>query len=498
MLKFLRKRQRSIWIVAAFAIIIIVFIFWGIGTLRVDDTGIAARVNGQVITAKEFAKVYQRQIEFYRNTLKDQFSEELLERLNLKERILEGIINRAVLLQEAKRQRLKVTKEELQKAIQAIPQFQRNGVFDRELYFTLLNRNRISPGEFEKDIEDNLLLDKMQKKLTQTIKVSDREVLDAYNVESKRMNLLYLTIDTTRFERDIVITDEEAKGYFDKNSDTFKVPTMVKAVYVSLSPKEFASRIKVSQEEIRNYYEKSIKEFQTPKRVKARHILIRPSSNNQEDIEKAHKQAEEILKMARNGGDFSKLAEKYSQDPASGAAGGDLGYFGPGEMVKPFEEAAFALKRGEISPIVKSQFGFHIIKVEDIKEAGLIPLKEARGKIQDKLQNKEGTRMARELAQTIHNEIAQGKDIADVTLMHDLKTKETGLFSADDTKTELTRDEEVKKVVFALKKDETGAPVETFYGIYIIKVVDRKEEHLPPYGEAAIGVKKFLKKERAR
>lgn len=497
MLKFLRKRQRSLWIIIAFAIIIIVFIFWGIGSFRVDKGGIVARVNGQVITAKEFARVYQRQVNLYRNTFKDEFREELLEKLNLKERVLESLINRAIVLREAKRQGLKVKKEELQKTIQAMPEFQRDGVFDKDLYFAILKANRILPGEFEKDVEEGLLLEKVQEGILNAIKVSDKEALDFYNRENKRVNLQYLVIEAATLERDITVTDEEARDYFDKNRHAFNIPTRVKAVYIVLSPKDFYSKVKVSEDDIKGYYEKNLKGFQMPKEVKARHILIRPASNSQEEIDKAKAKAEEVLNLARKGEDFSQLARRYSQDPGSAPHGGDLGYFREGQMVKPFEEAAFSLKKGEISPIVKSQFGFHIIRVEDIKEARLIPLKEARARILETLSKEEGTRLAKKMAQDVQGEIGKGKDIKDVALKFGLKTRETGFFSERDN-TELTRSEPLRKVVFGLKMGETSEPVDALDNLYIVKVVDREEGRLPEYKEVSSNVKAVLKGVKAR
>ncbi|MEK7841934.1 MAG: peptidylprolyl isomerase, partial [Deltaproteobacteria bacterium] len=241
---------------------------------------------------------------------------------------------------------------------------------------------------------------------------------------------------------------------------------------------------------------------ETQKQVFARHILIRPASGAS-DMKKAKEEAlekaEDILSsLAKKGEDFALLAKKYSDDKASGSKGGSLGYFKQGEMVKPFEDAAFSLKKGEISSIVETEFGYHIIKVDDVKEMRLMPFKEAKDIITKKLTETGAKKLALDTASEIQKAvISEKREMKDEAAKKKLKLIETGPFSERDANIELVRNAELKKTAFSLKAGEISNAVETESSIYIIKILDKKEEHIPGYEEAAASVKTALIKGKA-
>lgn len=499
MLKVLRKRKRSWIIFIVLGAIILVFIFWGIGSFRVDKGNIAAMVNGKPITATEYAKAYQQQMNYYRNIFKDQFNDELLEKMNLKQNTIQMLINTTLQLQEAKKQGTTVSTEEIQQMIASVQAFQKDGAFDKEQYLQVLKANHILPGDYEKGVKDSLIIDKVQKKATDAINITDKEIEDAFAGENKKINLQYLAIDEARFEKGVLVTDEESKAYFEKNKAVFKTPTMIKAAYVSIPFKDFAQKVKVSEADIKEYYEKNINEFQTQKEIAARHILIRSASSASDAKKEAKTKAEEILGLANTGENFAGLAEKYSDDKTSGKQGGFLGYFKQGEMVKPFEDAAFSLKKGELSNLVETEYGYHIIKVDDIREARLIPFKEAKDIITKKLAEASAKKLVLDTASEIQKAVAsEKKDLREEARKKKLKALETGLFSEKDASIELTRNEELKKTAFSMNAGETSNVIETAGGVYIIKILDKKEERIPTYEEAAPSAKTALIKEKAK
>lgn len=506
MLKVLRKRKRS-WIISlVLGAIILVFIFWGIGTLRVDKRTIAARVNGKPITAAEYAKAYQQQLNYYRNVLKDQFNDELLEKLNLKQNTIQSLINTELQLKKAKTQGIAASTEEIQKRIASVQAFQKDGAFDKNQYLQVLKVNRILPGDYEKEVENTLVLEKLQKKATDAVSVNDKDAKAHFDAENKKSSFQYIEIDETKLKKDVPVSDEEAKTYFEKNKaslgELYNVPTKVKAAYVSIPFKDFLQKIKVSEAALKEYYEKNINEFQMQKQVSARHILIRPSlgaSDINKSKEEARKKAEEILALLKKGENFAELAKKYSDDKTSAQQGGSLGYFKQGEMVKPFEDAAFSLKKGGISNIVETEFGYHIIKVEDVKEARLIPFKEAKDGIIKKLSREAAKKLAAQLSSEIEKAVNVGKrDLKDAASKRKLKVVETDFFSERDAGAELVKNEGLKNTVFSLKAGEISSAAETADGIYIIKMIDRKEGHPPIYEEAASLVKEAMQKQRTR
>ena len=502
MLKVLRKRKRSWLIVLALGAIIVVFVFWGIGNFRVDKRSIAARVNGKPITAIDYTKAYQRQINYYKNTFKDQFNDELIEKMNLKQNTINMLINMQLGLQEAKKQGITVSTEDIQKTIQAVSAFQRDGVFDKGVYLQVLKANHVLPGEYEKSIEDSLIIERLQKNATGAINITDKEIEDAFNSQNKKINLEYLAVDEAKFEKAVTVTDEEAKTYFEKNKATFKVPAMIKAVYVSVMVKDIAQRVKVSEAEIKGYYEKNVSEFQKNKEVSTRHILIKPAANAtdaKKAKEEAKKKAEGVLALIKKGEDFANLAKKHSDDTGSAKQGGSLGYFKQGTMVKPFEDTAFSLKKGEISGIVETEFGYHIIKIDDVREARLIPLKEAKDTITKKLAQTGAKKLALEIGSDIHKAALDGKkDLKAEAAKKNVKATEIGFFSERDFTVELVRNKELKNAAFSMKPGEISSTIETEGGVYIINLLDRKEEHIPTYQDAAGNVKAAVAKDKAK
>lgn len=495
MLKVLRKRKRSWIIFLILGAIILVFIFWGIGSLRVDKGIIAARVNGKPITAAEYAAAYQQQINYYRNIFKDQFTDELLEKMNLKQNTIQMLINTKLELQEAKRQGISVSDEEVQQKIQAVQMFQRDGTFSKELYLQVLRANRILPGEYERDIRNSLIIEKLQNKITDTITITDKEAEDSFAGESKKINLQYIAVDPAKFEKDVHVTDEDARAYFEKNKIAFKAPVMIKAAYISIPFKDILQKVQISEADIKKYYEKNSNEFQTKREVSASHIFIKQGAKKDE----ARKKAKEVLALAQKGGNFAELAKKYSDDKASGIQGGLIGYFKQGDMIKSFEDAAFSLKKGEISDIVETNLGYHIIKVNDIKEARLKPFKEAKDAIAKKLKDAGAKKLASDIASEIHGTVTIGKkDLKDAAAQTNLKLTETVFFSENNADIELVRNKELKNAAFSMKAGETSGILETASGVYIIKIHDRKEEHIPTYEEAAGSVKMAVAKEKAK
>jgi peptidyl-prolyl cis-trans isomerase D len=507
MLEVIRKRRRSLLIMMAFFAIIVVFVFWGVGptTRQGDVSRIVARVNGETITVEEYADRYRRQIDYYRNTMGERFSEELLETLNLRQRVIDTLINRVLILKAARSERIRVSKSEVQDAILAMPVFQREGVFDRELYFAVLRQNRIKPGEFERGVEEDIRAQKAQNKVIRGLAVTDEELREAFAREFRKISLEYIQVDTDRFIDLVEVTDTEARGYLERNSSAFMEPTRIKAFYAHVKFDELTGEVKVTDEAVKDYYDKFITEFQVSSEVHARHILIRieaGTGDSAEAKESARKKAEEILEKVKAGEDFSELAKKYSQDTGSANRGGDLGYFERGVMVKPFEEVAFSLTKGEVSALVETTYGFHIIKVEDIKEARTLPIEEVAEKIKKRLVDEKLRRVAREKMVKLRKTFEETEPLEELKAAasrEGAKTSTTGLFSEGDgdIDVELVENPTLKDTAFLLGQGDVSGILEVTGGLYVIKVLERVEEHVPPFEDISSNVKAALKREKA-
>ncbi len=500
MLDFMRKKKRSIIIVFIFFAIIIVFVFWGVGPGPNTDTvpRVVARVDGTKISNKEYTRLYRRQVEYYRNAFKGG-SDEFLRGLNLRKRTLDLLINRLLILKQAEREGVDVTDREVQDAIMKIRDFQRDGVFDKELYFRVLSANRIKPAEFEEDMRKDIIIRKMQDRVLKDVTVTDEEVRDTFSRENRQISLEYLTIDTDGFKDSVEVKEDEVKDFFLKNRSSFLIPTRIKAIYGRIRLDDIKDKIDIKEEDIKNYYEKNIIDFQTPKMIHARHILIRPEGG-EDGRDRARKKIEEILERLKKGEDFAELAKNHSQDPGSAPKGGDLGWFPRGVMVRPFEDTAFSLKKGEISGVVETDFGFHIIKVEDIKEAGLIPYNEAKERIKKTLTEERIKRRARQRLAKLRTplkEIDSLDELKGVGEEIGVEIFQTPLFSEDERGVELASRRKVKEAVFLLKEGQMSNIIEEGRTFYLVRVTQRVEAHLPEYDEVREKVLDRYKREKA-
>ena len=506
MLDGIRKRSNSIAVAVVFAAIIIVFIFWGMNPGRGSaDRALVATVDGTPISIKDYSNLYKREVEYFRRTLRDQFTDEMEKKMNLKQRTVDILINRALAINAAKQQGIKVSDAEIQNAIKSIPAFSTNNTFDKDLYFKVLKANRINPADFEKSIGEDIMASKMRDSVLKDVSVSDAEVKAAYEKDNRLFDLDFIMVDTERFKSGISVTDSEAREYLKKNGSDFMAPARIKAFYAHVNPAKLAKNIKLSDNDIKAFYERNMKDFELPEMVKASHILIMPdlSIMDKEKARKAAKaKAEEILKKIKNGGDFAQLAREYSQDTGSKKQGGKLGWFQRGVMVKPFEEAAFSLKKGEISGIVETPFGYHIIMVTDRKEAGIMPLKDAQDLIKKTLSVQKARGVARDMAASLEKSFKEARSLEDLrkaaASQKAFTASVTDLFSEDDKKAELAADDILRDAVFQLKAGEVSGPIDTPNGLYVVKILERKDAYVPDYASVAGKVKEKMIAEKAR
>ena len=339
MLEGIRKKTKSVYILLIFGAIIIVFVFWGGGTGGDKSAGgsIVAIVNKEPIAFKDYMDIYKRQTEYYRSTLKEQFTDEMARSLNLRGEAISIVINRALAVQDAEAQGVMASDAEIQRYISEMPNFQVDGRFNKEQYFNILDANRIDPGIFERSIGFDMVATKMRERVTDGVTVTDDDVRAAYFRENRRIELSYLTIDSASFESRVEVTDDDARGYLAENSSRFIVPLKIQASYAHVLFKDFEAKAKVSEDEISAYYEANPMQFEKPAEVRASHILIRSdykAADKAEADKEAGSKAADVLKRIKAGEKFASLALKFSEDPGSASAGGDLGWFARGVMLK--------------------------------------------------------------------------------------------------------------------------------------------------------------------
>ena len=481
----MRRHARSWLIKAAFMIIIIVFIFWGVGSFRTRRIPVLAYVNDEPIYYPQFITLYRQVIENYRMRFKN-FNEDWVKKLNLKQTVLNQLIERKLLMQEAKKAGLVVTDMELAQTIQKL--FQKEGQFDYRWYKEVLARYHYTPEEFEENIREDLIISKLTDMIQSLVHVSEVEAYETYRWLNQKINLDFMVFDPKDFKKGIEIEKNALKKYFEQHQKDYLIPPQFKVAYVKIPYQELIREVQISEEEVKEYYETNKDEFFEPKKVCARHILFRISSKaSKEEVEKIKKKAEAVLAKVKKGEDFAKLAQKYSEDRASAKMGGDLGCFSEGKMVKPFEKAAFSLKKNEVSDLVRTPFGFHIIKVYEIKKERIKPFNLVKNKIINKLKKEKATEKALKIANRIYAQAILEEDLNKGAKNYKKKTKETDYFSEKKWPPEFPL--ELKGEILSLKKGEISAPLEMSNGYLLVQIKDVKKERIPSFNEVKDQVK---------
>jgi peptidyl-prolyl cis-trans isomerase D len=479
----MRKHAKSWLIKFLIAIIALVFIFYFGYSFRAKQGLKIALVNGEVISGLEYQKAYWDLLEGLRRQYKNVWDDNLIKVFDLKNRALDNLINQKLISQEARRLGLEVTESEVQEAIVDYTAFQINGQFDLGRYRAVLDQNRMTTEDFEKEMAKELLAGKLRQFLFAFMTVTDQEVLDHYTFANEKTKISFVQFKPDKFKKSIQPDPAAMKEYFDAHKEEYRVPEKIKVAYVLIDPDTFKDQVELAAQEIEGYYEYNIDKFREPKQVKARHILFKLRENASEEKEKEiREKAERVLKEARENKDFAALAKKYSDGPTR-EKGGDLGYFARGRMVKPFEEAAFQMKKGDISDLVRTPFGYHIINVEDIKEARTKPLDEVRDEISKTLRDNASAELAHESALSLIDQMPYDAALENYAAENELEAKYTEYFSEDQTIPGIGGDQKLRQTLFSFEKGHSSEVLEINGKFYIFQVADHQPSFLPEMKE---------------
>ena len=381
MIQELREYSNSIFFKILLGVIAITFVLsFGVGGFFGDRKEVIATVNDNEILLREYREAYQNRIQ----ALRQQFGEsadQIAEQINLRQQVFEQLIDRYLLLSEAADMNLMTTDLELQDYIRNQPFFQKNGQFDYATYETVLSQNRIVRHEYENSLRADILLTKKQQLIGAGLVINDREVEQAYRRDFEKIEVDYVYFDPQVFIDQTNADESELRQYHLENPDQFKTLNQFRMEYFTLSTDDFKNNVNVREREIRRYFKKYEDNFVTPAEIKARHILFKLAPDASEELlQEKRQQLGKLLDQIKGGASFEELAIKHSED-GTAAEGGDLGWFKPGEMVPEFENAAFAMETGQVSEIVRSPFGLHLIKVEQRKQEVTKSLDEVRDEI---------------------------------------------------------------------------------------------------------------------
>jgi len=392
MLQWMRNAQtwviKGVLLAVVLAFVVTIFYQWGVRSGGGLSRSEVATVFGQPISVREFQSTYNALQQRYRAILRMQSAVDLNEQFNFREMALEELAKRAILLRLAQQYRVVITQQELEDSIAEMAPFQEQGQFSFARYQALLRSQvpPITPRQFEAQQRQALLLQKVIALLTEGSHVTDAEVEQTYRRDNERVAVRYVMLTASSLEAQVPMTDEELQGYYEAHKEEYRDSEQRQLRYVAIPLQRFTPHYNPAAEEVNDYYTRHLETFQRPEQVRARHILFKvASSATAEQEAQARTRAEAVLAALRNGEDFATLAKQHSEDTATAEQGGDLGYFPRGQMVAPFEEATFSLPVGQLSDLVRTPFGWHILQVEDKREAETQPLAEIEPEIKDKI-----------------------------------------------------------------------------------------------------------------
>ena len=498
MLDFLRKRKRSWVVMFLLLLVIVVFVlFYGGKSLNEQAADEVMKINGETISRREFLLHFQRVIEQQRELFKGALTEQLIRDLKLKNRVLEELIQRRLLLQETRRLALEATEEELSEAIARMPEFQVNGRFSKNRYLQLMRQSRIAPGQFEAERSEQIAIQKLYDLVQDALEVTEEEVREQYRVREERVNFSFVRLAPGDFVAEVKLSEEEIKSYYERNKDALKEPLKVQVEYVSYPFEQFGAQLKVSDKEIEEAYNQRRAKFFEPRSLKLRHVLVRtPPGGDPKQKESAQQRAEAALQEARAGKDFASLAKKYSDD-ASAPKGGELGWVKPGQLFRAIDQALAGLKKGGVTGVVESPAGYHILKIEDVKEEKTTGLKEATPEVLRALRAEKGKAEAARAAEADRQKVASGGDLATIARERKLILGVTPYFGTGDVPHELSEVETLERAPFSLAVKELSPPIEAAISYVLLRVKDRKESTLLPLEAARPTIERMLKQTKA-
>jgi peptidyl-prolyl cis-trans isomerase D len=337
----------------------------------------------------------------------------------------------------------------------------------------------MTPETYEDNKKYELRIEKLQSFIMGSIKVSEAEALETYKWMEEQVSVDHVVFKPSDYT-DVEVTPEQIKAYFSEHQKDYEIPPKVKVQYLMLDFKTFEAEAKVADEEVSTYFDLNKETYAQPKRVKARHILFKAGPDGEQGAtEAARKKALDVLKELGSGADFGELARKYSDDPGSRDKGGDLGFFDRERMVKPFSDAAFAMKTGEISEPIKTPFGWHIIKVEEIQEAKEPVLAEVADQIREKLAKDAARTNAFDRAEEVYDSSYGAGNISDAASRHQLRVHETEYFPEEGPVPGIKDGRRFAETAFSLDENEVSEPLELSEGYYMLQLVAKEPSRIP-------------------
>jgi peptidyl-prolyl cis-trans isomerase D len=498
-----RMRRHKGWLKWSLALVVLTFVVFYIPDFLTPGTAAApsevlAEVEGEPITVGAFTRRYQAQVNAYRNAYGGQINDQLIKQLGIDRQILNQLVDEEAMVAESRKQGLTVSDVEIRERILSLPGFQENGKFVGEQRYRQILQFQNPPmttADFERSLRRALQIEKLRSALTGWMSISDAEVAAEFRKRNEKVKLDVVPVTAEAFKTQVTVSDAEIATAFETSKERYRIGEKRKIKYALLNVDQVRQTISVPETEIAALYQQNISQYQTPAQVRASHILFKIEGKDENAVKA---KAEEVLKLAKApGADFAALAQKYSEDESNSGIGGELDYFGRGRMVAEFEQAAFAMKSGEISDLVKTAFGFHIIKVVDNKPESTRPLAEVRTELEDQLKWQKAQAEAEKIAKSLEGTLKTAADIDRIAAERNMQVTETGMVLLAEPIQGIGSQPELSGRLFGMKEGDVTPAMRVATGWVFATVTGRQDAYIPKLDEVKTRVTDDLKQQKA-
>ncbi|MBA2690266.1 MAG: SurA N-terminal domain-containing protein [Burkholderiales bacterium] len=504
MLDYFRQGSQSKFAKVILALITVPFALWGVDSYvgNIGPAGSVAQVAGHKISPQEFNQALKEGFDRVRAQYGNAVDANIVDNPEFRQSILDGLINQRLLLDHVFRSGRTISEKQLLERIAAIPMFQENGRFSESRYQSTLRQQGKTSANFKAQMRQEILLQSYQQAVmaTPVIAQTTLEALIRASEQTRVVSAIHYTPE--QFAGRLKIDDSAIKTYYEAHKPEFTVPDQARVEYVVLSIENLAEQTTVAEEEAKKYFEEHAAQYQQAEERQASHILISTVADASDEGKKtALAKAEEVAREAKSAPvKFAALAEKYSQDPGSSSKGGDLGMFARGMMVKPFEDAVFAMNKGEIRGPVQSEFGYHIIKLTEVKPAKGLSFAETSAQISAELKKQKAARKFAEVAEPFSNLVyEQSASLKPAADAYKLPVKQSPWVTRRNSGVAELNNEKLLQAIFsdeALKNHRNTEAVEVAPNTLVAaRVLEFKASALRPLAEVSDEIKAKLTRE---
>ena len=459
---------------------------------------VLAEVQGETITVAEFQRRYNLQMQQYRNAYGGQISEQMLRQLGIDQQILQALVDEQAMVAEARRQNFSVSDAEVRQRILSLPAFMENGVFIGETrYRQLLSAQNppLTTREFEDQLRQAILAEKLRTSVAGWMSVSDADVAAEFRRRNEKVKLDVVPLTADAFRSQVKVEDADLQKRFDANKESYRIGEKRKVKYALLEVEKVRETVQVPDADVEAFYTQNKAQYSTEGRVRASHILLKTEGKDDATVKA---RAEALLAQAKApNADFAALARANSEDEGSAVNGGDLNYFGKGQMVPEFEAAAFGLKPGQISDLVKTTFGYHIIKVVDSQPETVRPVADVKPEIIDQLKWQKAQQQAEEIGKAMEAAIKSAADMEKVAKERGITVVESPFFLRDEPIGDLGAAPDVANRAFTMKDGEVTPVLRVSRGWVFATPAGKQDSYIPQLAEVTDRVRDDVIRDKA-